>query len=250
MSRQANNWLVLGASGSGKTHYIQQLVAALAGRYRYLVVVSPDNTLADRCQHHEEVGLDRLLVDYDPRKVAALVQHYRSVHFEVVPGPAEPFMDALGQACMLLGQKDAPDCRVLLVVLEARNYLAKNTVAPSSGMGRVEAEGRKYGVDVIKESQRLQSTGADALDKVATYYATRVVVCPISDLRTRERVQEEWPLPDPGELARPDVDRGWGGEYYVYDVLTGRGARIRRDPAGARYTEPLGEGAETRSLKG
>ena len=250
MSRQANNWLVVGASGSGKTHYIQQLVTALEGRYRHLVVVSPDNTLADRCRHHEEVGLDRLQQKYDPAKIAELVRHYRAVHFEITPGPTEAFLDVLGQACMLLGQKGATDCRVLLVVLEARNYLAKNTVGASSGMGRVEAEGRRYGVDVIKETQRLQSTGADALDKVATYYATRVVVCPISDLRTRERVQEEWPLPDPGELARPDVGKGWGGEYFVYDVLTGNGARIRRDPAGARYTEPLGGGTETRSLQG
>lgn len=245
MSRQANNWLVVGASGSGKTYYIQQLVAAHEGRYQHLVVVSPDNTLADRCAHAEEVGIDELSRAYDPAKLAALIRHYRTVHFEVTPaaGPTEQFMDALGRACMLLGEKDTDECRVLLVVLEARNYLAKNTVEPSSGMGRVEAEGRKFGVDIIKEAHRFQSTGNDALDRTTIYNITRVAVFPISDLPTRERVQTTWPaLPDPGELARPDVGRGWGGEYLIYDALTGEGARICRNQDGTRWTTPLGEG--------
>ncbi|HEX2865355.1 MAG TPA: hypothetical protein VHN99_12360 [Deinococcales bacterium] len=237
--RQAGNWLIIGSSGSGKSYYLDRLLAAYAGRYRYLVVINTTSQLAEHCRHREYVPLDKLGLPYDPAKLADLIRRHGSVHFELAPGDAaEGFLDRLGQAVMLLGEYETAECRVLVVMDEARYWVKKG--AMPAGLERCEAEGRKFGVDIIKATQRLGSTGADTVDLAAVNQITRLVVFPMAELNLRERVQKMFPeLPDPSSLRRPDPAANRGGEYLVWDCLTNRGARIELTADGRRACVPL-----------
>lgn len=237
--RQAGNWLVIGSSGSGKSVYLDRLLSAYAGRYRYLVVINTTSQLAEHCRRREYVPLEKLALPYDPAKLAELIRAHGSVHFELAPGDAaEGFLDRLGQACMALGEYETDECRVLIVMDEARYWVKKG--AMPRGLERCEAEGRKFGVDIIKATQRLGSSGVDTVDLAAVNQITRLAVFPLAELNQRKRVQEMFPdLPDPSSLRRPDPVAGRGGEYLVWDCLRGQGARIELTEHGRRVCASL-----------
>lgn len=238
MSRQAGNWLVVGSSGSGKSHYLNDLLTAYTGRYRYLVVVNASNELSEHCAHSEYVGLEKLSRAYSPEGLAALIRTHGSVFFELAPTGAEAFLDTLGEAVMSLGEYDTDECQVLLVLDEARHWVTKG--AMPAGLERCEAEGRKYGIDIIKATQRLGSSSQDTIDLAAVAQVTRVVIFPLAELNQRRRLMEMFPdLPDSATLKRPVPEKGWGGEYLVWDVLAGRGACVRRGPDGSRHLEDV-----------
>lgn len=221
--RNAENWLIIGSSGSGKSYFLKMLLNATIRRYQYRVCVNSSEQLAELYAHREFVSFDELETPRDPAKIAELIKHYRSVHFEVATGKTQRFMDALGQACMLLGRTNATTGVVQVVVEEAINYLPKWSMP--RGFARIEAEGRKYGVDVVKITQRLGASGREALDHACITNATRLAIFPLTEPNDRQRVSNNWPmLPDPGTLQFPATNRG--GEYLIYDRLRGQGVKV------------------------
>ncbi|MBF6594982.1 MAG: hypothetical protein IVW51_11125 [Thermaceae bacterium] len=206
-------------------------------RTRYLVVFNTSDQLSEFCNHREYVSFEALSKDYDPEAIAALIQSHGSVHFEVARGNTESFVNAVCAAVMSLGEKDADKCIVTVIFEEARNFLKKYKMPERAS--QLEAEGRKYGIDLIKVDQRLQSQGDDCLDSAAYVNATVVVVFPTSDFNQRQRIMQAFPgIPDPLEL-RPPVPGKMPGEYAVFDRETGQKALIKRDESGARRCEVI-----------
>jgi hypothetical protein len=244
MSRQAHNWLIIGGAGSGKTHYLSEVIAsywpedARKRRAKHLVIINSTSQLSEFCAHTEFVDLEKLKNVYSVDGIEKLIRFHKSVHFEIAPGDAEAFLDVIGQACMRIGKMGTTDLELLLVMDEARHWVKKGKMPP--GLERIEAEGRKFGVDPIKATQRLGSTGGDTIDLAAVAQITRLVVLPMAELNQRKRVMEMFgEIPDPATLQRPDPVKGWGGEYVVYDTLTGEGIKVVRNPDGSRVTEEL-----------
>lgn len=244
MSRQAHNWLIVGGAGSGKSHYLSEVIAAYwpkevsKRRCEFLVVINSTSQLSEFCAHTEFVSLEKLKNSYSVDGLERLIRFHKSVHFEIAPGDAVAFLDAIGQACLRLGKMDTEELICLVVMDEARHWVKKGHMP--AGLERIEAEGRKFGVDPIKATQRLGSTGGDTIDLAAVAQVTRLVVLPMAELNQRKRVMEMFgEIPDPESLQRPDPQKGWGGEYVVWDCLTGEGIKVVRDSDGSRRTEPL-----------
>lgn len=240
MSRQAFNMFITGASGSGKTTYLHEVIRAGKNRCLFDICVNTSRQLSEFYTHRYYLGSEQLSKRYDPAKLADLIRAQRSIHFEVAPGDGVyEFMDSLGQACMSLGQFETRYGLVRITVDEAQNFLPKHNMPP--GMKRVEAEGRKFGVDIIKVTPVFGSTGDDTVDSAAYKQATRVAIFPMGEQRQRERVMQTWPeIPDPGTFKYPDPQTKRPGEYAVYDRLTGRGVVARLAPDGSRYLEKIG----------
>lgn len=235
--RQALNLVGIGPSGSGKTSFLHPLLHEKKTRTRYLIIFNTSDQLSEFCNHREYVSFEDLSKEYDPKTIARLIQTHGSVHFEVARGDTENFVNAVCEAVMGLGEKDADKTLVTVVFEEARNFLRKYRMPERAS--QLEAEGRKYGIDVIKVDQRLQSQGDDCLDSAAYVNATVVVVFPTSDYNQRQRIMQAFPgIPDPLEL-RPPVPGKMPGEYAVFDRETGQKALIRRDESGARRCEVI-----------
>lgn len=235
--RQALNLVCIGPSGSGKTSFLVPLLEEKRGRSKYLVIFNTSDQLSQFCHHREYVSFDALSKTYDPKTIAALIQSHGSVHFEVARGDTANFVDAVCEAVMSLGEKDADKTLVTVVFEEARNFLPKYKMPLRAG--QLEAEGRKYGIDLVKADQRLQSAGNDCLDSAAYVNSTVAVVMPTTDYNQRQRIMQAFPgIPDPLEL-RPPVPGRMPGEYAVFDRETGQKALIRRDDSGARRCEVI-----------
>lgn len=236
--RQALNLVAVGPSGSGKSSFLVPLLQEKKNRTRYLVIFNTSDQLAEFCHHREYVSFEALSKTYDPQALAGLIRTHGSVHFEVARGDTSNFVNAVCQAVMSLGERDAHQTIATVVFEEARNFLRKYRMPERAN--QLEAEGRKYGIDLIKVDQRLQSQGDDCLDSAAYVNATVVVVFPTSDYNQRQRITQAFPgIPDPLEL-RPPVPGKLPGEYAVFDRETGQKALIRRDETGARYCEVIG----------
>lgn len=235
--RQALNLVGIGPSGSGKSSFLVPLIQAKKARTRYLIIFNTSDQLAEFCHHREYVSFEALAKNYDPKAIAALIQTHGSVHFEVARGNTENFVNAVCEAAMSLGEKDADKTLVTVVFEEARNFLKKYKMPERAN--QLEAEGRKYGIDLIKVDQRLQSQGDDCLDSAAYVNATIVVVFPSSDYNQRQRIMQAFPgIPDPLEL-RPPIPGKLPGEYAVFDRETGLKALIKRDESGVRHYQVL-----------
>jgi hypothetical protein len=240
--RQAFNGLVIGASGSGKTHFTDDLIEAFKPRARHLVIVNTSKQLSQHCVHHVVVTEDKLEVNYDPAKLADLIRFYKSVHFEVSSNRKnKAFMDCLSEAIWQLGKMDTDSCEVLYVLDEARYFVGKQSMCVKHE--RLESEGRKFGIDIIKLTQRITSSDWDALNHAAINQVTRFFVFPLSEQNQRDRIISMMPeAPDPATLQRPDPAKSLPGEYIVWDYLKSEGAHIVRLPDGSRQAIPIKPG--------
>lgn len=227
------NMLVCGSSGSGKSHWVDQdLLPALEGRARHLVMINTTEELSRHCAHREYVGEEQQQREYDVEGLAGLIRHHKRVFFEVAPGEnCKRFLDTLGRALWLLGQYNTSVTECLVVYDETHLFLAKKSMP--AAMARLETEGRKFGFDLIKITQTLQSTTGETLSHLAIKQVNVLVVFNMTDFNDRKRIQSLFPsIPDPETFARPDD--GQAPEYAVRDSKRGRTVVIRRDGQGGR----------------
>ena len=240
--RQAFNGLVIGVSGGGKTHFTEDLIEAFKPRARHLVIVNTTKQLSKHCAHHEVVTEDKLEFPYGPAKLAELIRFHKSVHFEVSANRKnKAFLERLSQAIWLLGKMDTEDCEVLYVIDEARYFVGKQSMCLQHET--LESEGRKFGIDIIKLTQRITSSDWDALNHAAINQVTRFFIFPLSEQNQRDRIMSMIPdAPDPASLQRPEPSSKLPGEYVVWDYLRSEGAHIVRSPDGSRHAVPIRPG--------
>jgi hypothetical protein len=234
--RHHRNILVIGGSGSGKSHFgDHDLLPAILPRTEHLVVINTTEELSSHCAHREYVGEAEQRRDYDPARLAELIRHHRRVHFEVAPGEnCERFLNTLGEAIWLLGEYNTALTRCTVALDEAHLFLSKR-VMPKSFI-RLETEGRKFGFDLVKFTQTLQSSTGETISHLAIKQVNVYVVFNLSDFNDIKRVGALFPnLPDPSTLARPND--GGPPEYAVRDAARGQNIVIRRDGHGGRKVE-------------
>jgi hypothetical protein len=221
------NVFVTGSSGGGKSFYIRNLVNALKGKYRYLVVLNTSRQLADLCERHEYIGEDDAELFYSPEKIAAVIRAWGSLSIELAADAPKAFLDSLGRAIWKFGKFEADKLEILVVVDECDNFLSKEIL--QRPWRKIEKEGRKYGVGIIKASQQLASTGADTIHPVVRRQTRFFVVFPLSDDAERKRIMSIYPgMPDPGTLLFPVPQSGLPPEFLVFDRIRGRGVRMTR----------------------
>ncbi len=232
--RQAGNWLLVGASGTGKTHFLRSLVPEYKRRVQYGVIINSTKQLSQFANHREYVSLEAQKQHYSPGKIAALIRRHKWVHFEVAPMEGKEklaFLNAIYEAVFSLGVEETSRCEIVVIVDEARLYLTKN--AMPFWAKRCEAEGRKFGIDLVKADQRYGSKDADVIDHAAVVQITRLVVFGATEPNQRARLQTMIPMmPDPIDLERPVPKKGWGGDYVVSDYVRGESVLFKRDPNG------------------
>lgn len=234
--RGYRNMLVCGSSGSGKSHWVDKdLLPAMSGRYRHMVIINTTEELSSHCAHREYVGEEQQKRAYSPEAIAELIRFHKTVHFEVAAGEnCKAFLETLGQALWTLGVYNTEYTEVLVVYDETHLFLPKKAM-PSS-MARLETEGRKFGFDLVKITQTLQSPTGDTLSHLAIKQVNVLVVFNMSDFNDRKRIQALFPdLPDPSSFARPDD--GGLPEYAVRDSKRGKTVVIRRDAVDGRVAQ-------------
>lgn len=240
-TQRAQHWLFTGSTGSGKTFTMRQVLTRYLKKAERLVIVNSSEELAEFARHREVVDNAKLERDYSPEQLAALIRRHGSVHFEVAAGEpkrVKAFMNALGEACMLLGQLGAQGCKVLLVIDECQNYVS--TKVFSRGMRRVYTEGRKFGIHTMQGTQQFAGTGGEIIDMTMKRMISVLVVCPLDEQNERDRIMATYPeLPNPGGLKFPNPEAGRAGEYIIRDRLSRRALRVRVDPGGRRWAVPL-----------
>ncbi len=223
MSRQSQNWLIVGASGSGKTEYARRLIVSYKPRARFGVIINSTSQLSEFANHKEYVSLEKLKKSFEPKKLMALIRAYGWVHFEI-PGVDSPekflFLEQLFQAIWELGKMDTSQCECVVVIDEARLVLRKHRMG--FWAKRLEAEGRKFGIDLVKIDQRFGAGDNDTTDMAARIQITRLVVFPTSEPNQRKALLNMGAnIPDPMTLQRPIPAQKLGGEYVVCDYLRG-----------------------------
>lgn len=231
--RGYRNMLVCGSSGSGKSHWVDKdLLPAMQGRYRHMVIINTTEELSSHCAHREYVGEEQQKVAYSKEAVAELIRFHKTVHFEVAPGEnCLSFLEVLGEALWTLGEYNTDFTEVLVVFDETHLFLPKR--AMPKAFARLETEGRKFGFDLVKITQTLQSPTGDTLSHLAIKQVNVLVVFNMTDFNDRKRIQGLFPdLPDPSTFARPDD--GGLPEYAVRDSKRGKTMVIRRDGQGGR----------------
>ncbi|THF88473.1 hypothetical protein E7T09_04510 [Deinococcus sp. KSM4-11] len=231
--RDYRNILVCGGSGSGKSHFVDnELLPAMLPRTRYAVAVNTTEELSQHFTHREYVGEEQQKKTYSEEAIADLIRHHKRVHFEVAAGEnCTQFLETLGRALWTLGVYNTEFTEVLVVFDETHLFLPKRAMPKS--FARLETEGRKFGFDILKITQTLQSATGDTLSHLAIKQVNVVIVFNLTDFNDRKRIQALFPsLPDPGEFARPDD--GGAPEYAVRDSKSGKNAVIRRDGHGGR----------------
>ncbi len=128
--RGYRNMLIVGASGSGKSHWVDHdLLPAMEGRYRYMVIINTTEELANHCAHREYVGEEQQTVAYSKEAIADLIRHHKTVHFEVAPGEnCTAFLETLGEALWTLGKYGTEFTEVLVVFDETHLFLPKRNM--------------------------------------------------------------------------------------------------------------------------
>lgn len=228
--------LVCGSSGSGKSHWVdKELLPGMDGRYRHMVMINTTEELSHHCHHREYVGEEQQLKAYSVEGIADLIRFHKKVFFEVAAGDnCKAFLETLGKALWTLGKYNTDVTEVLVVYDETHLFLAKKSM-PSS-MARLETEGRKFGFDLVKITQALQSTTGETLSHLAIKQVNVLVVFNMADFNDRKRIQALFPsIPDPETFARPDD--GGPPEYAVRDAKRGKTVVIRRDGQGGRVAQ-------------
>jgi len=87
--------LIVGKSGSGKSTLAREIIRAMQGRYRHLII-------AIRKREFAELTQGRYTVSEDGDPWPALKKH-RRVIFQITGYDPRPFLDRLGQAVMQYG---------------------------------------------------------------------------------------------------------------------------------------------------
>jgi hypothetical protein len=228
--RQAQNWLIVGASGSGKTEYAKRLIKSYKPRARFGVILNSTSQLSEFVRHKEYVSLEKLKKSYSPAMLASLIKAHGWVHFEI-PGVDTPekfaFLESLFEGVWNLGVMDTARCECVVIADEARLVFRKHRMG--FWAKRLEAEGRKFGIDLVKIDQRFGAQDNDTTDMAARIQITRLVVFPTSDPNQRKALMNMGvPMPDPISLERPIPAQKLGGEYVVSDYLRGRAWVQRR----------------------
>lgn len=230
------NMLVVGASGSGKSHWVDKnLLPAMVGRYKHLVIINTTEELSHHCAHREYVGEAEQQKSYDPDAIAALIRHHGSVHFETAPGQfCRAFLETLGKALWSLGRYKTELTECLVVLDETHLFLPKRDMPAS--FARLETEGRKFGFSLIKITQTMQSATGDTLSHLAIKQVNVLAVFNMADYNDRKRVMALFSgLPDPESFARPDG--GGLPEYAVRDTKRGATCIVRRDGSDGRIAK-------------
>lgn len=210
--QQSNRILVLGMSGSGKTHLVaNELVPAYRGKHRYLVVVSERrDELADLCEqsitiHDEDAG-----AAWD---LEGMLRAAGSLHIELLATDPHDFLDALGRAIFALGD-------ALLVVDEAHEFVPARNAAP--GMVRLYKGGRVKNVHIITITQSLVQTVTSGLSLDAVRQSSVLVVFQQVEGNEVKRVRDEFPeLGDRVRDLKPYMGDDAPAEYAVKDRKRG-----------------------------
>lgn len=222
------NMIIIGSSGSGKSHWLdKELLPAFENRFRYKVVINTTSELREHCKHYEYVNEEQQIKEYDIDQLAELIKYHGSVFFEVPAGEyCSKFLESLGKALWTLGKYETKYTEVLIITEEAHNYFSKREMPKS--FARIEAEGRKHGFSIIKVTQTLQSQTGETISHLAIKQSNVLAVFNMSDFNDRKRIKSLFPqLPDPADLARPDD--GGAPEYAVRDSKRGRSIVVKRE---------------------
>lgn len=237
---EGHNRLILGSSGSGKSEYLKRVILAYQDRAEFRVMLNTSREMRELFAHSEVLTMEDEGKTYAPEKLAALIRHHGSVHFECAAGPQiAGFVEALCQALFLLGEYDADRLICVLFGDEIQRFFPKggSGIQPMPPAAvRLETEGRKYGLGVVKATQNLTNPDGLGLSIHALKQLTSVTVFCLVELNQQERVMRLFPaIPNPGQLRRPDRAKGHPPECVVLDVQLGRVLRVNVDPAtGAR----------------
>uniref|UniRef100_A0A7C5VEP1 AAA family ATPase n=1 Tax=Thermus caliditerrae TaxID=1330700 RepID=A0A7C5VEP1_9DEIN len=214
--RQTFRILIIGKSGSGKSTLAREIVRAMEGRFRRLVIVNRKTEFWELVEGRYRVGEEG-----DPK--AALKRHSR-VHFHVTGYDPRPFLDALGQEIMRL--KD-----VLLVVDEAHQFFPRGQVP--KGLFEVLTGGREAGHNVIFVTQMMRGA-VGGIDPGVRRQASHLVTFRVSEPNEVQAVAEMFA--ELGErvagLKRPEG--GLPPEYGVKDLDRDRAGLVLRDPRDPR----------------
>ncbi len=210
--RQTFRILVVGKSGSGKSTLARQIVRAMEGRFRRLVIVNRKTEFGDLAEARFRVGEDG-----DPW---AVLKRHRRVHFRVVGYDPRPFLDALGQAIMRLQD-------TLLLLDEAHHFFPRGQVP--KGLFEVLTGGREHGHSAIFVTQMLQAA-TGGIDPGVRRQASHLAAFRLTEPREVQALADMFP--ELGErvrlLKRPDD--GLPPEYGVKDLDRDRAGLVLRDP--------------------
>lgn len=238
---EGHNRLILGSSGSGKSEHLKRVIVAYQDRTRYRVMLNTSREMRELFNHSEVLTMEQEAKTYNPQKLADLIAHHGSVHFECAAGPdIQNFVQALCEALFLLGEYDAECLICVLFADEVQRFFPKGgsgIVPMAPAAVRLETEGRKFGLGVVKATQNLTNPDGLGLSIHALKQLTSVTVFCMVELNQQERVMKLFPaLPNPGQLRRPDRVKGHPPEYFVLDVQLGRVLRVTVDPATGTQT--------------
>jgi hypothetical protein len=234
MGRQAGNWGIVGSSGSGKSTFVRSLLLEYKARVPNGIIFAPSEEMREIANYSAFVSPAMQTKNLDPNKLEQLYRAHGWVHYEVPPNRnTMNFIHHALEPVWKLGKFDTEQCHCVIVYIEAKNFLRKGSLPEGHNAERLESEGRKYGIDLIKDFQRWQSSGKDALDLAALSQITRRVVLPTQEQNARKRILQECEgVRDPATMQRPSG--GFGGELDILDSLRGKKAEIRREPDGTR----------------
>ncbi|ACV05040.1 ATPase [Thermus phage P23-77] len=214
--RQTFRLLIIGKSGSGKSTLARQVIRAMEGRYRHLVIVNRKTEFAELAE-----GRFRVKEDGDP---GPALRRYRRVHFHVTGYDPRPFLDALGQELMRMRD-------VLLVVDEAHQFFPRGQVP--KGLFEVLTGGRENGHNVVFVTQMLKGA-VGGIDPGVRRQASHLVAFRVTEPAEVASVAEMFP--ELGErvqhLRRPEG--GLPPEYGVRDLDRDRSGLVLRDPRDPR----------------
>ncbi|GGJ56562.1 hypothetical protein [Deinococcus roseus] len=233
----------IGQMGSGKSHYVRELIKSYQNptpKYLFLVVLNTSKEFSEFCAHKERFNKDRLKATYTPEALKALIQHYGSVHFEVpnFGQPLKPFLSALYQAIFELGEYEADGCRVLFVTDETPTFFNKMMYSLEANI--LCTESRKYGIHMVFAFQKIASTSVYTIHQMVLNAVNIWAIFPTTEVNNRKHIEATLSasIPDPGLLAMPIKDRA-GPEYIVIDRLHNRMGVVRRRPDNTRFFEEL-----------
>lgn len=238
---QADRYLIVGGSGSGKTVLAGMLIDELAERHAFnrLVVLSTDepgeSPLADRCQHRHEVSNELAAKRIDLRRFLR-DQGAAGVYLEVTAiGPDRvAFLDALGQAVMELGD-------VLVVIDEAHAIADRHA---QLGFLEIWTRGRKRNVTPIAITQSLKQSPQVGLNPTVLRLSTVLVVFSTPDPtgHQQEQIIQTFPRIAPYLADLRDPKDGDAPEYGVQHSPTGR-AYVRLRSGDVDLTQPSSQPA-------